>query len=133
MTTNFEKVRAFHEKFGLAPNVSRPRILDDKLFLFRYDLCLEEMHELLRAHRRGSIVDVADALADLLYVAYGLAVYCNIPMDAVFAEVHRANMTKIRSLGDGDRRSTRSSRFDVVKPDDWQPPDIASVLSGETT
>lgn len=127
--SNFQMVRQFHEKFGLTEDYpERPDCLTDKDFLFRYHLCEEEMLELLSAHRRRDIVEVADALADLLYVTYGLALAAGVPMDAVFAEVHRANMRKVRSKGIDDPLGKRSSKSDVLKPPGWQPPDVAAIL-----
>jgi predicted HAD superfamily Cof-like phosphohydrolase len=127
--SNFEKVREFHDKFRLSyDHAPHPRVLDDHQFLFRYDLCEEELHEILKAHRKSDVVALADGLADLLYVTYGMALMCGIPIDDVFAEVHRANMRKERSGGDDDQRSTRGSRFDVIKPVGWQGPDVGRVL-----
>ena len=131
MTSNFEKVQAFMRKFKIVDEWKRdgePHLLDDKSFLFRYHLIAEETHELLKAHRKGDIVEMADALADLLYVVYGMADLSAIPIDAVFAEVHRANMTKVRSRGDDDPLGKRNSKLDVVKPAGFKPPDVAKVL-----
>ena len=55
----------------------------------------EELKELLDAMSREDLVGIADGLADLLYVVFGTAVAYGIPMDEVFAEVHRSNMTKL--------------------------------------
>lgn len=61
-------------------------------------------------------------LADLLYVTYGTFVACGVDADAVFAEVHRANMHKTQ----GPRREDGK----VLKPADWQPPNVRAVLKG---
>jgi predicted HAD superfamily Cof-like phosphohydrolase len=53
-----------------------------------------------------------------------------VPIDRVFREIHRANMSKVRSTGDDDSRSVRGSKFDVVKPANFVPPRIAEVLNG---
>lgn len=127
MTTNFEKVGEFRIKFGLGIR-SGVRAPEDDVFLFRYELCLEELKELLAAHRKLDLVGVADAIADLLYVTYGMAYEYGIPIDDVFAEVHRANMQKVRAKGDDDPLGVRKSGSDVVKPDGFVPPNIKRVL-----
>lgn len=119
--TNAEKVREFMLKFGF-PAHNHPGVINDKDFLFRYQLCLEEIEELLQSHRAKNIIGIADALADLLYVTYGLAHYYGIPIDDVFEEVHRANMEKVRGVG------KRESEIDVVKPGGWQEPDLRRVI-----
>jgi predicted HAD superfamily Cof-like phosphohydrolase len=122
-------VGQFHTKFGLPTAVqSTPRIISDADFLMRLDLITEEAHELLKAHREGNVVKLADALVDLAWVVMGAAHCCGIPFDEVFAEVARANLQKERSTGDDDPRSTRKSRLDVVKPDGWEPPDVGGIL-----
>lgn len=124
MKTNFDRVRDFRRKFDL-PSPSGARLLTDEAFLFRLDLMTEELHETLKAHRAGNLEKFADGLGDLLYMVYGTAVEAGIPMDEVFAEIHRANMEKVRETrSDGPRSST----FDIVKPPGWEPPDIAGVL-----
>src|SRR5262245_51517402 len=97
--TNFKCVGEFLRKFDLPYYQAgeHPHVLDDETFLFRYELIVEECHELLSAHRSGDVLKVADALADLLYVVYGLAHYCDLPMDLVFYLVHEANMKKERA------------------------------------
>lgn len=125
----FDMVRKFHEKFSLPVSGNgTPRIVEDEVFQFRLQFLLEEVSELLSAHRACSIVEVADSLADLIYVACGTAHLYGIPLDEVFTEVHRSNMRKERASGDSDFRSKRSSWLDVVKPEGWTPPNIAGVL-----
>lgn len=68
--------------------------------------------------------DTAEALAELVIEAYFLAYTLGIPLDAVFAEVHAANMRKIGPDGPILRHDGK-----LLKPEDWVPPDIAGVLS----
>lgn len=127
--TNFEMVAEFRNKFGFPTLDSHDlMIIDDAAFLFRYNLIIEEAHELLVAHRKADIVAVADAIADLLYVTYGIAHEYGLPIDEVFVEVHRANMQKERSTGANDPRGKRGSGADVIKPEGFKPPDIYRVL-----
>jgi predicted HAD superfamily Cof-like phosphohydrolase len=83
----------FHQKFehyiSLTPE--RHDTVPKKVFKLREKLIEEEFKEFQNAQTR---VEIADALADLLYVVFGTCVSYGIPIDEVFAEVHRSNMTK---------------------------------------
>lgn len=72
-------------------------------------------------------VALADGLADLIYVCIGAANEFGIPLDKVWAEVHRSNMAKIGPNGEVKRREDGK----VIKPDGWTPPDIAGVLGNK--
>ena len=87
--------------------------------MLRISLLDEEVRELAEAVEAGDIVKIADAIGDIAYVAVGTAVTYGIPFDAVFAEVHRSNMTKINTPAEAK----------LVKGPDYQPPDIARVLA----
>lgn len=87
----------------------------------RLALIREEMRELEDAVTLDKLVDVADALADIVYTVHGMAWRCGIPLDAVVSEVHRSNMTKIPALGDGKS----------IKGEGYSPPDIAGVMARE--
>jgi len=134
MPTNFERVGEFHRKFDLpvVDATTKVRLTDNETFLFRLDLILEETTEMLRDHRKGDVAKTADAIGDLLYVTYGLAHYMGLPIDQIFAEIHRANMSKERSTGNGDARSTRGSAIDVVKPLDFVPPNIQRIIDAHS-
>jgi ADP-ribose pyrophosphatase YjhB (NUDIX family)/predicted HAD superfamily Cof-like phosphohydrolase len=87
----------------------------------RRDFLEEEVREYAAAAEAGDIVEIADALGDLLYVVYGTALVHGIPLDAVFAEVHRSNLTKIdgRSIGPGTK---------APKPTGYRPPNLRPLL-----
>jgi len=124
-----EDMLDFMRKFGTLPTVGPSRLPDPEMFLFRYNLIVEEAHELLDAYQAGDLVAYADALADLAYVTIGAAVSAALPFDDIWAEVQRANMDKEKSTGPDDPRGHRSSGFDVVKPEGWVEPDIAGVIA----
>ncbi len=127
--SDFESVGLFHEKFGLpTTGDALPAMVPDEVFLFRFQFLMEELQELMLAHRAGDLAGVADALADLVYVALGTAHFYGIPFDEVFAEVQRANMQKERAESRDDPRSKRGHRFDIVKPEGWQPPNIQDII-----
>jgi hypothetical protein len=81
---------------------------------------IEELAELAAALHEGRVVAVADALADLLYVVHGTALACGVPIDAVFAEVHRSNMTKLELDAHG--------KGGKVAKEGWSRPNLAPLL-----
>ena len=86
----------------------------------RLHLICEEVNELALALMDSDEVAAADALADLLYVTLGSAVAFSIPIDLVFAEVHRSNMTK----GSGSKDDPRLRD----KGESYEPPQIEAIL-----
>jgi len=97
MNSNFQQVREFHEAFGLKIR-DRPckSIFEDKKTLkLRIDLIQEELDELKQAISEKDIVEVGDALADILYVTYGAGVSFGIDLDKAFHLVHQSNMSKL--------------------------------------
>jgi predicted HAD superfamily Cof-like phosphohydrolase len=117
--SNADMVREFHQAFDL-PRREIPEIGNIDEIELRLRLIDEERQELEDALMIGDVVDTADALADLLYVVYGTAIQFGIPIDSVFAEVHRSNMTKV---GGG-----KDEWGKILKPAGFQKPDIAGVL-----
>jgi predicted HAD superfamily Cof-like phosphohydrolase len=87
----------------------------------RLNLALEEMAEWVEAHAAGDIVAAADAWGDRMYVLLGDAVATGLPGTAVFAEVHRSNMSK--DLG------SATDAGKGVKSDQFAPPDLARLLT----
>lgn len=126
----FKDVGDFHRKFDLPayPSTEGPTFLDKEAFDFRVKFMHEELIEFIADHAAGDMAGAADALADLVWVALGTAHMMRIPFDDIWAEVVRANMEKVRATGDGDPRSKRGSRLDVVKPEGWQAPDHRKAL-----
>src|SRR5262245_7633415 len=128
MKTGFEKVGDFHTKFGLiSVKTAVPNLLPEDVMDFRWKFMMEELKEIAEAWTVRDLAKFADGLADLVYVAYGTAHLAGIDLDRVFAEVHRANMRKERASGADDERSTRKHHMDVVKPEGWEPPDVAAI------
>ena len=122
--TNFDRVVEFHQAMGLpVPNSPYPGLRwVDKIdrFALRNRLILEELSEYNKAYACRNIVEIADALADLLYVVYGTAAEHGIDIDRVFEEVHRSNMTK------ADGHLDESGKW--IKPDNYEPPNLAFIL-----
>jgi predicted HAD superfamily Cof-like phosphohydrolase len=120
-------VREFHERFGQAI-AEEPSIDDDGLNDLRCDLIEEELNELLVALANRDPVAALDALTDLQYVLDGayLALGFARFKDAALLEVHRSNLAK---LGPDGRPILRSDGK-IMKPQGWQPPNLARILSG---
>lgn len=119
------QVRAFHRAYDLpVAGVPTADPGADQVRL-RQDLIDEEVGELREAGGSGDLVGVADALADIVYVAYGTACVYGIDLDAVLDEVHASNMTKLGADGEPVRRADGK----VLKGPHYRPPDVAGVLS----
>jgi predicted HAD superfamily Cof-like phosphohydrolase len=118
-------VAAFHRAFGLPQRVLPDANVGEDLATLRLRLLSEEVGELRDASATGDIVGIADALADIVYVAYGTAVTYGLELDSVLAEVHRANMSKL----DADGRPILRSDGKVLKSARYRPPDVAGVLA----
>lgn len=126
MRTLLKQVRSFmHECGQCPPSVGKPQLVDTKTALFRLELLSEEVSELVRAMSAGDIVEISDALADIIYIVVGTAVAYNIPLDQVWGEVHRSNMDKIDPV---TNKIERSPTGKILKPDGWQGPRIAQII-----
>ena len=96
--TNFKKVKHFMETFGQEVKTS-PGFPDADTLELRYELIKEELQELLDAMNTKDLVEVADALTDILYVTYGAGHAYGIDLDACFDEVQDSNMSKLGEDG----------------------------------
>jgi predicted HAD superfamily Cof-like phosphohydrolase len=124
MKTNLDLVRDFHQRFAV-PVARVPVRLDGADAEFRVKFLREELAEYERALADGDLVKQFDALIDLVYVAYGTALWHGFPLDLGFRLVHAANMTKERaeSAADSEARTGRGHTHDIVKPADWESPE----------
>jgi predicted HAD superfamily Cof-like phosphohydrolase len=122
---NYEAlVREFHEKFGLGYG-GKPVLGYPEEQALRMDLLFEELSELTTALLQRDIVETADALADLVYYAIGMAVLWGIPFDEVFREVHASNMSKL----DEDGQPIYRADGKVLKGPNYREPDILSIIA----
>lgn len=124
--TNFQMVKEFHQVYGLK-DLESPGFPDDDIIDLRFKLIDEEYDEFEEAVEDGVIEEVAKELADLLYVCYGTACAYGIDIDAVFAEVHKSNMSKL----DDDGKPVRRDDGKVLKSKNYSPPNIKKVLFPE--
>ena len=96
--SNFEDVKKFMKTFGQKV-ITKPQIPDEKTMNLRFDLIKEELNELEQAMKEKDLKEIADALTDILYVAYGAGCAYGIDLDKCFKEVQRANMSKLGEDG----------------------------------
>ena len=124
--TNFELAGDFMEAFGQEVN-TEPEFPDFSTRELRFELIREEYEELEEAIENRDIVEVADALTDLLYVIYGAGHAFGIDLDACYTEVHMSNMSKLGPDGKPMKREDGK----VMKGPDFFEPDLESVLAVE--
>ena len=96
--TNFEKVKNFMQIFGQEVK-KKPSFSSEKINNLRYNVIKEEIEELKEAIDKKDIIEVADALTDILYVTYGAGHAFGIDLDKCFDEVQNSNMSKLGSDG----------------------------------
>jgi predicted HAD superfamily Cof-like phosphohydrolase len=95
---NFEKVKKFMQIFGQEVK-TQPTFPSEKIMNLRYDLIKEELSELKAAIEANDLIEVADALTDILYVTYGAGHAFGINLDSCFDEVQNSNMSKLGNNG----------------------------------
>lgn len=120
--TNFEMVGDFMQACD-QEILDEPQFPDSDTIELRLRLIQEEMDELVYAHEDNDLVEVADALTDLLYVIYGTGQAYGIDLDVCFEEVHESNMSK---LVDGYAKKNEYGK--VMKGPNYFPPDLKKVL-----
>ncbi|MDA9084599.1 nucleoside triphosphate pyrophosphohydrolase family protein [Candidatus Pelagibacter sp.] len=96
--SNFNKVKTFMETFGQEVK-SQPSFSTDKINKLRFDLIKEELEELKVALENKDLLEVADALTDILYVTYGAGHAFGVDLDKCFEEVQASNMSKLDKNG----------------------------------
>ncbi len=122
MTEEQLMVRQFHERFG-CPVSDRPAWRGEDVHRLRVALIEEELAEFRNAGQAHDLVEIADALADLLYVVYGAAVTYGIDLEPIFREIHRSNMSK------GDPEVVRRPDGKVLKARNYSPPNVAELVA----
>ena len=121
--TNFQKVKNFMETFGQeiksSPSFSSPKINE-----LRYNLIKEELDEFKQALDNNDLLEVADALTDILYVTYGAGHAFGINLDACFEEVQNSNMSKLGS----DGKPIYNDQGKVMKGPNYFKPDLSKFI-----
>ena len=121
--SNFNKVKNFMETFGQEVKM-KPSFSKDKINSLRYDLIKEELEELKVAMENKDLLEVADALTDILYVTYGAGHAFGIDLDKCFEEVQNSNMSK---LGE-DNKPIFNESGKVMKGPKYFKPDLTKFV-----
>ena len=121
--TNFQKVKTFMQTFGQEVK-SKPSFSSDKINELRYNLIREELDELKQAINNKDILEVADALTDILYVTYGAGHAFGINLDKCFEEVQSSNMSKLGK----DGKPIYNEQGKVMKGPNFFEPDLGKLL-----
>ena len=122
--TNFDKVGTFMKTFGQEVK-TKPSFSTDKINKLRLDLIKEELAELTEAMNSKDLLEVADALTDILYVTYGAGHAFGINLDKCFEEVQNSNMSKLGE--DGNPIYNESGK--VMKGPNYFKPDLSKFVS----
>ena len=121
--TNFDKVKEFMITFGQeVKNI--PEFPNDKIIELRKKLIDEEFNELKQAIKDNDIIEVADALTDILVVTYGAGVAFGIDLDRCFDEVHKSNMSKLSE----DGQPIYNEYGKVMKGPNYFKPNLKKIL-----
>ena len=121
--TNFIKVKKFMQKFGQEV-LESAQFPDKKIVKLRVDLIKEEFNELQEAIKNKDLVEVADALTDILYVTYGAGHAFGINLDDFFDEVQKSNMSKL----DKDGKPIYNNVGKVLKGPSFFEPDLKKFI-----
>ena len=121
--TNFEKVKTFMKTFGQEVK-EKSSFSSDKINELRFNLIKEELEELRIAIDTKNLVEVADALTDILYVTYGAGHAFGINLDKCFNEVQQSNMSKLDDHG----KPIYNDSGKVMKGPQYFKPDLSKFV-----
>tara|TARA_B100002052_G_scaffold183817_1_gene167463 strand:- start:177 stop:575 length:399 start_codon:yes stop_codon:yes gene_type:complete len=121
--TNFEKVGLFMSTFGQELK-KKSELSTEKINSLRLSLIQEELEELTKAIKENDILEVADALTDILYVTYGAGHAFGINLDNCFNEVQKSNMSKLGK----DGKPIYNEHGKVMKGPDYFKPNLSKFI-----
>ena len=121
--TNFKKVGEFMKAFGQEVK-SLPNLSSEKINDLRINLIDEELNELKEAIKKKNLIEVADALTDILYVTYGAGHAFGIDLDKCFMEVQKSNMSKLGN----DGKPIYNQYGKVMKGPNYFKPNLKKIL-----
>ena len=122
--SNFNKVGTFMKTFGQEVK-TKPSFSTDKINKLRIDLIKEEIEELIVAMNNKDLLEVADALTDILYVTYGAGHAFGIDLDKCFEEVQNSNMSKLDENGNPIYNDSGK----VMKGPNYFKPDLSKFVN----
>ena len=117
-----EMMKEFHKTFDV-PISKEPKLINDNDFIRRLSLISSENGELNDAVRQKDIVEIADALGDLLYVVFGMAVEMGLDIDEIFKQIHKSNMSKANA----DGTVTKDVGGKIIKSANYKPVDLSWI------
>ena len=121
--SNFRKVGVFMKTFGQEVK-NKPSFSTDKINKLRIDLIKEELDELAGAMKNKDLLEVADALTDILYVTYGAGHAFGVNLDKCFEEVQSSNMSKL----DKEGKPIYNESGKVMKGPNYFKPDLSKFI-----
>jgi len=122
--SNFRKVEVFMKTFGQEVKAN-PSFSTEKINKLRIELIKEELEELVEAMKNKNLLEVADALTDILYVTYGAGHALGVDLDKCFDEVQNSNMSKLDENGKPIYNETGK----VMKGPNYFKPDLSKFVS----
>ena len=122
--SNFSKVGVFMKTFGQEVK-DKPSFSTDKINKLRLDLIKEELNELTEAMNNKDLLEVADALTDILFVTYGAGHAFCINLDKCFEEVQNSNMSKL----DDNGKPIYNEHGKVMKGPNYFKPDLTKFIN----
>ena len=122
--TNFDKVGTFMKTFGQEVK-TKASFSTDKINNLRLELIREELSELTEAMKNKDLLEVADALTDILYVTYGAGHAFGINLDKCFEEVQNSNMSKL----DDNGKPIYNEHGKVMKGPNYFKPDLKKFIN----
>tara|TARA_Y100001970_G_scaffold161729_1_gene197751 strand:+ start:127 stop:498 length:372 start_codon:yes stop_codon:yes gene_type:complete len=122
--SNFSKVGIFMKTFGQEVK-NKPSLSSEKINKLRLDLIKEELSELTEAMQNKDLLEVADALTDILYVTYGAGHAFGIDLDKCFEEVQNSNMSKLDENG----KPIYNEHGKVMKGPNFFKPDLSKFVN----
>ena len=122
--SNFNKVGTFMKTFGQEVK-TKPSFSSDKINKLRINLIKEELDELQEAMKNNDLLEVADALTDILYVTYGAGHAFGVDLDKCFDEVQNSNMSKLGENGEPIYNESGK----VMKGPNYFKPDLSKFVS----
>jgi predicted HAD superfamily Cof-like phosphohydrolase len=130
LAPELSQVKEFQELFGLAVRNSPEGAIDSKEYLLRYKLMREENEEYLEACQKEDLVEIADALGDMLYILCGTIITHGMQhkISEVFNEIHQSNLSKLDDEGKPIYREDGK----VLKGPKYFKPNIRKILEQES-
>ena len=127
MKNQIEQVRKFHDAFGIKNNYTPHAVLESDVINLRHRLMHEENEEYLEACKNGDLVEIADALGDMMYILCGTILSHGLQgkIEEIFEEIQRSNMSKLDDNGKPIYREDGK----ILKSKKYFKPNISKILS----